>query len=141
MISTYYVGSTPFKTRADAVRRAQEYADSDGMPVTVTVERQKTDAYTKTRGRALGFSVSSLLPSKSFVVKPHKRGRSNPGGRKLTKTQRRAKAKSAASKRRKVTAAVKMLKAMNPASKLAGVKIRKNRGGSVTIIPIKKVKR
>lgn len=57
----------------------------------------------------------------------------------MTKLQRRVKARNSAAKRRKVNAAVKMLKAMNPARKLAGVKIRKNAGGSVTVFPIKVV--
>jgi hypothetical protein len=84
MKSTYYVGSTPFSTRDAAVKRAKQYANEDGTPVTVTVEREKTDRYTKTRGRVLGFSVGSLLPSKQFEVKPDKQ-KANPRGRIVVK--------------------------------------------------------
>jgi len=59
----------------------------------------------------------------------------------MTKKQRRAKAQTSARKRRKAVAARAMLKAMNPARKYAGFKIKKNPGGSITIIPIKSLKK
>lgn len=70
MISTYVVGTSEFKTRAQAVKRAQEYANDSGRPVTVAIERRKSDRGTKVRGRVLGFSASSILPTKYFEVKP-----------------------------------------------------------------------
>jgi hypothetical protein len=76
MISTYVVGTNTYRTRAEAIKKAREYADETGMPEPVHIERQKTDRYTKTRGRVLGFSASSILPTKTFYVKPSRR--SNP---------------------------------------------------------------
>jgi hypothetical protein len=55
----------------------------------------------------------------------------------MTKLQRRVKASTAAKKRRKAVAARALLKVMNPAGKYAGAKIQRNKGGSVTIIPVK----
>lgn len=49
----------------------------------------------------------------------------------------RARAKRAGSLRRKANAAKKMLKVMNPASKPKAVRIRRLKGGGVTITPVK----
>lgn len=57
----------------------------------------------------------------------------------MTKTQRRANA-SRKSKQRRVSKALKtFLKKVNPGilKRTSGAKLRKNRGGSITIIPIK----
>jgi hypothetical protein len=62
--------------------------------------------------------------------------KSNPGGRKLTKAQKRVNASKRSTKRRVAKALQKFLKAQNPAAKFAGAKIRRNKG-SITIIPIK----
>jgi hypothetical protein len=67
--------------------------------------------------------------------------RDNPGrvNKRMTKAQRRAKAKRAGSKRRKANAVKAFLKKMNPASKVpAAVKVTKLKGGGFTVKPIKK---
>lgn len=74
MTTTWVVGTSEFKTRAAAVKRAKEYANDSGRPETVTVERRRKPGV---RGRVLGFSVRDLLPSTSFEVQPSKK-RSNP---------------------------------------------------------------
>jgi hypothetical protein len=60
--------------------------------------------------------------------------------KRLTKKQRSAKARASGAIQRKARAARAMLKAMNPSRKYAGFKIRKNPGGSVTVIPVKILK-
>lgn len=61
--------------------------------------------------------------------------KSNPG-RRLTKAQKRESAKKASAKRRVAVALANFLKKANPAKKYAGAQIRRNKGGSITIIPI-----
>ncbi len=60
---------------------------------------------------------------------------------KLTKTQRKVKATSAAKKRRIAKALQHFLRQVNPARKCAGARLRRNKGGSITIIPVKLGKR
>lgn len=55
----------------------------------------------------------------------------------MTKKQRGARAKRAGAIRRKSNAAKKMLKVMNPASKPKAVRIKRLKGGGVSIIPVK----
>ena len=55
----------------------------------------------------------------------------------MTKKQRSNRAKRAGSLRRKANAAKKMLKVMNPASKPKAVRIKRLKGGGVTITPVK----
>ena len=68
------------------------------------------------------------------------RGRSNPG-RKLTKAQRKVAASKAAKKRGLAKALQGLLKKVNPSMKCAGAQLKKNKGGSITIIPVKLPKR
>ena len=74
--SFYYIGTNEFSTRDAAVKRAQQYANEEGGPVTVRVERESTSKYTRARTSALGYSVSSQLPGYEFQVMPKK----NPKG-------------------------------------------------------------
>jgi hypothetical protein len=55
----------------------------------------------------------------------------------MTKTERRNKAKRTAAKRNKATAIRDFLKKLSPGRKFAGARLRKNPGGSITIIPVK----
>jgi hypothetical protein len=58
----------------------------------------------------------------------------------MTKLQRRNKSARAAKKRSKLKSALALLKRMNPGLSLkglTGVHIRKNKGGSVTVRPIR----
>ena len=59
----------------------------------------------------------------------------------MTKHQKRIKAHNAAKKRAKGRAAMQMLRVMNPASakKVGAVRVKRLKGGGVSIIPIKKV--
>jgi hypothetical protein len=62
----------------------------------------------------------------------------------MTKRERRNKARTSAKKRAKGRAALHLLRVMNPGRKKPGaVRVRRLRGGGVSIIPIKvkKVKR
>ena len=58
----------------------------------------------------------------------------------MTKLQRRNKAHTAAKKRAKARAAHHMLKIMNPAGmkNVRAVRVKRLKGGGVTILPIKK---
>src|ERR1035441_9287254 len=89
MESRYMIGSMEFRTKAAAVAKAKEYIKYDGEPVTISIERWKTDKYTKTRGRVLGFSASSLLPTKYITVKVGKR-KSNPSYPRVKRGVRRS---------------------------------------------------
>ena len=57
----------------------------------------------------------------------------------MTKKQRSNRAKRAGAARRKANAVKAFLRKMNPSryKSVKAVKVRKNRGGSITIIPIK----
>ena len=57
----------------------------------------------------------------------------------MTKKQRSARAKRAGAARRKANAVKAFLRKMNPARyrKVKAVRVRKNKGGSITIIPVK----
>ena len=57
--------------------------------------------------------------------------------RRLTKTARREKTRKVSAKRRVAVALQKFLKAKNPGKKYAGCQMRRNPGGSITIIPVK----
>jgi hypothetical protein len=73
-----------------------------------------------------------------YVVTSRGQLKRNPGGRKkMTKAQRLANSARKSRLRRKAKAAQAVLKVMNPAGKYAGAKIQRNKGGSVTIIPVK----
>lgn len=54
-----------------------------------------------------------------------------------TKAQKREKTRKASAKRRVAVALKNFLKKANPAGKYAGAKMQRNKGGSITIIPIK----
>lgn len=58
-------------------------------------------------------------------------------GKTMTKAQKRAKAKTAATKRRVASALAKYLKVANPGRKLAGARVEKLAGGVLKITPIK----
>jgi hypothetical protein len=71
-------------------------------------------------------------------------GQFNPGrkrGRRMTKTQRRANAAKRAKKSRVARALQKFLASVAPAKKYSGAEMRKNPGGSITIKPLKAVRR
>lgn len=64
----------------------------------------------------------------------------NPGKKKMTKLQQRVKAHNTAKKRAKGKAAHALLKQMNPAGtmkRITGVRVRKLKGGGVTVTPVK----
>jgi hypothetical protein len=62
-----------------------------------------------------------------------RRRKKNPG----TKAERAVRAQKASAKRRVAVALAKFLKQANPAGKYAGATMRRNKGGSITIVPIK----
>jgi hypothetical protein len=66
------------------------------------------------------------------VVRSNPSRKANP-----TKAQKREKAKKVSAKRRVAVALAKFLKQANPAGKYAGATMRRNKGGSITIVPIK----
>lgn len=66
--------------------------------------------------------------------------RDNPS-RRLTKAQRKAKSAKASKLRRISKALQNYLKQVNPSCKYAGAQVKKNKGGSITIIPVKLPKR
>lgn len=117
MESRYMIGSMEFRTKAAAVAKAKEYIKYDGEPVTISIERWKTDKYTKTRGRVLGFSASSLLPTKYITVKVGKR-KSNPSYPRVKRGVRK-------------TAESRVSTALNKFMKCKAVRFNKN--GSVSI--------
>ncbi len=55
----------------------------------------------------------------------------------MTKTQRKAQAKKTSAKRRVAKALQHYLRQLNPGKKFAGARVKKNKGGSITIIPVK----
>jgi hypothetical protein len=67
----------------------------------------------------------------------------NSGGRKMTKAQKRVNASKRSKKRRVATALRKFLHTVNPAiiKRSMGARVRKNPGGTITIIPVKIAKR
>jgi hypothetical protein len=62
--------------------------------------------------------------------------RRNPS-RRLTKTQRRRNASTRAKQKRMTVALRKFLQSVKPGSKATAAAVRKNPGGSITIIPLK----
>jgi hypothetical protein len=60
----------------------------------------------------------------------------NPGGRKLTKLQKKVKAAKASAKRRVAVALAKYLKQANPGRKIVGARVYKGKGGSRRIVPV-----
>jgi hypothetical protein len=67
---TYSVGSHDFSTLSAAKKKAQQYANEEGYPMTIVHTIQKTDKYTKTRGRVLGFSAGDIYYGKDIVIQP-----------------------------------------------------------------------
>ena len=61
----------------------------------------------------------------------------HPPRKNPTKAQKREASKKASAKRRVAVALAKFLKQANPAGKYAGATMRRNKGGSITIVPIK----
>jgi len=59
----------------------------------------------------------------------------------MTKAQKREKARKASVQRRVATALANFLKQKNPGKRYTGATMRTNKGGSITITPIKAVKR
>ena len=57
--------------------------------------------------------------------------------KRMTKTAKRARAKTLSAKRRVAVALAKFLKQANPAMKTAGAKVQKLKGGVIKITPIK----
>lgn len=76
---------------------------------------------------------------KYFGPEPGKKFGRNPGGRKLTKKQRRAKAARTAKKRSKALAISTFMKRMNPAKAKKGYayKVKKFRDGGFSVRPVK----
>lgn len=74
---TYVIGTKEFKTLTAARKYAQEYANEDDRPITITHEIRPTDRATRIHQRVLGYSASHLRYGKDIVVSP-KRKR-NPG--------------------------------------------------------------
>ena len=70
---TYSVGTRDFSTLAAARKDAREYANELGRSVTITHLIQKTDSYTRTRGRVLGFSASDIKYGPDIEVQPSKK--------------------------------------------------------------------
>ena len=101
---------------ASAAAIKKYYLRGDGMPVKVT--------------RAAGGALTSAQKSKSDYREEGTR--KNP-----TKAQKREKTRKASAKRRVAVALKNFLKKANPAGKYAGAKMQRNKGGSITIIPIK----
>jgi hypothetical protein len=92
--------------------------------------------YFTSDGRYLGADQHRIAP----IVK---RKANNPGGRKLTKKQRKAKAARTAKKTRVAKAAKALLKAVrgNPARRFRGAMLTKYKDGSIKITPVKGVVR
>jgi len=55
----------------------------------------------------------------------------------MTRKQRKAAAQKRGAVRRKAVAAARMLRAMNPARKVRAVRLKRLKGGGVSIIPVK----
>jgi hypothetical protein len=58
--------------------------------------------------------------------------------KRMTKTAKRARAKTLSAKRRVAVALASFLKKVNPAMKTSGAKVTKLKGGAIKITPIKK---
>jgi hypothetical protein len=80
----------------------------------------------------VGGHAAGMTPSQLRAYKKRLAERKNP-----TKAQKREKTRKASAKRRVAVALAKFLKQANPAGKYAGAKMQRNKGGSITIIPIK----
>jgi hypothetical protein len=63
------------------------------------------------------------------------------GGRKPTKAQKRANASKRSKQRRVAASLKKFLSSVAPAKKYSGAALRRNPGGSITITPLKAVKK
>ena len=77
-------------------------------------------------------SAYVVTPSGKRLKVRRPRKRKNP-----SKKQRKAAAHRRSVVRRKAKAAAGMLKAMNPASKVRAVRVKRLKGGGVSIIPVK----
>jgi hypothetical protein len=69
------------------------------------------------------------------------KGRARNPSRHLTKAQKRANASKRSKQRRVAASLKKFLASVAPAKKYSGAALRKNPGGSITITPLKAVKR
>jgi hypothetical protein len=63
-------------------------------------------------------------------------GPKNPGGRKLTKLERKVRAAKKAADRRVATALAKYLRQANPGKKIVAAQVQKLKGGAVKITPV-----
>ena len=106
-------------------KRAQAMANRTGR--SVEVHRQELDR------EARGGRVRYVWVFDD-VMSPQT---SNPRRKNPTKAERAVKAQKASAKRRVAVALKNFLTKANPAGKYAGAKMQRNKGGSITIIPIK----
>lgn len=103
---------------------------ASGLRKAKTMAREDADRY------GYPVQVEDMLTGRTvFVAYPKARKARNPG--RMTKAQRSARAKKASVTRRVSKALKAFLHAQNPKAKYAGARIRKNPGGTTTIIPIK----
>jgi hypothetical protein len=123
---TYVVKGRRFSDAQKAIDAAESAARRSGRPVMVS---------------ELGYGgLHTVFPS-GEVGPAHMMSRAASrlpnGGRKVTKTQKRANASKRSKAKRMANALRKYLKTVNPAMNLSGAAVVKLKGGAIKITPIK----
>jgi flavin-binding protein dodecin len=123
---TKAINQTARESVADAIDRAQRRANSTGKAVAVFRRVERYSGSPSRKRVEYGLEAQVLPDSR------------NPSRRKNpTKAQKREKTRKVSAKRRVAVALKNFLTKANPAGKYAGAKMQRNKGGSITIIPIK----
>jgi hypothetical protein len=116
-------------------------------PASFLRAKPKEGPYVRSKGRQKDFEVRYKAagrkiarwkePTLEDIFADYDKRTKNPGAKRMTKTQKRVKAKTAAAKRKVATALATFLKRANPGAKLAGARVQKLGGGVIKITPIK----
>ncbi len=116
------------------------------MPQQTVSTLSKARALVKRREKQGDYSASIGVEERDYGPGSRRRKvytvryQGNPArriGSKLTKAQRKLHSAKTSKKRRVAKALQGFLKQLNPSQKCAGAQLRKNKGGSITIIPVK----
>jgi hypothetical protein len=122
----YYFRGYDVSGKRDAQRIANRDAEQDGNFSVSMLEDIAT-----------GKTVDHIGPSEAAKNKYRRAKYGKNPARRMTKTQRKAKTAKTSKTRRIAKALQNYLRQVNPGKKLAGARVRKNKGGSITIVPVK----
>lgn len=127
-------GTSYFVSKAAAVRYYRAYEGANAAAAVARKIREGEIHIGRPPVKA-GERISLIDGGKRYAI-------SNPAsGKKLTKAQKKAKARKASVERRVASALAGFLKKVNPAMKTAGASIQRLKGGVIKITPIKRGKR